>query len=96
MKISSLYKRHRFPPEIISRCVWLYFHFPLSYRDIEELMAIQGAALTYETVRLWCRKFGQAYANQLRQQHARPGDKWHPDEVFLTIRGAAALSQACG
>src|SRR5258708_27244863 len=50
-------------------------------------MGYQRAALTFETVRLWCRKFGQAYANQLRQQHARPGDKWHLDEVFLTIRG---------
>ena len=63
MKVSSLYKRHRFPPEIISQCVWLSFHFHLSYRDIEELMASQGVVLTYETVRLWCRKFGQAYAN---------------------------------
>jgi putative transposase len=81
------YKRHRFPAEIISHCVWLYFRFCLSYRDVEELMAERGIILTYEAVRSWCRKFGQAYANQLRRRRPRPGDKWHLDEVFLTIHG---------
>jgi putative transposase len=81
------YKRHRFPAEIISHCVWLYFRFCLSYRDVEELMAARGISLTYEAVRYWCRKFGQVYANQLRRRRPRPGDKWHLDEVFLTIRG---------
>jgi putative transposase len=84
---TTLYKRHRFPAEIISHCVWLYFRFCLSYRDVEELMAERGILLTYEAVRYWCRKFGQAYANQLRRRRPRPGDKWHLDEVFLTIRG---------
>jgi putative transposase len=79
------YKRHRFPAEIISHGVWLYFRFCLSYRDVEELMAVRGVILTYEAVRYWCRKFGQAYANQLRRRRPRPGDKWHLDEVFLTI-----------
>jgi len=81
------YKRHRFPAEIISHCVWLYFRFCLSNRDVEELMAARGIILTYEAVRYWCRKFGQAYANELRHRRPRPGDKWHLDEVFLTIRG---------
>jgi putative transposase len=81
------YKRHRFPAEIISHCVWLYFRFCLSYRDVEELMAERGIILTYEAVRYWRRKFGQAYANQLRRRRPRPGDKWHLDEVFLTIHG---------
>jgi putative transposase len=82
-----LYKRHRFPAEIISHCVWLYFRFCLSYRDVEELMAERGVMLTYEAVRYWCRKFGQAYANQLRRRRPRLGDKWYLDEVFLTING---------
>jgi putative transposase len=81
------YKRHRFPPEIIGHCVCLYFRFCLSYRDVEELMAARGVLLTYEVVRYWCQKFGQAYANQLRRQRPKPGDKWHMDEVFLTIKG---------
>jgi putative transposase len=85
---TTLYKRHRFPAEIISHCVWLYFRFSLSYRDGEELMAERGVLLTYEAVRYWCRKFGQVYANQLHRRRPRPGDKWHLDEMFLTIQGA--------
>src|SRR4029434_1903381 len=80
-------KPHRFLAEIISHGVWLYFRCCLSDRDVEELMAERGIILTYEAVRYWCRKFGQAYANQLRHRRPRPGDKWHLDEVFLTIRG---------
>ena len=68
--------------------MWLYFRFCLSYRDVEELMAERGVTLTYEAVRYWCRKFGQTYANALRRRRPRPGDKWHLDEVFLTINGA--------
>src|SRR6266545_155733 len=81
------YTRHRFPVEIISHAVWLYFRFSLSYRDVEELMAARGIVLSYETIRQWCRKFGQQYANQLRWRRAQTGDKWHLDEVFLTING---------
>lgn len=84
---SDLYKRHRFPAEIISHCVWLYYRFSLSYRDVEELMADRGVTLSHESVRYWCRKFGQVYANRLRRRRPRPGDKWHLDEVFLSIKG---------
>jgi len=83
----SLYHRHRFPAEIISHCVWLYFRFALSFRDVEEMLAMRGVALTYETVREWCLKFGQTYANGLRRRSPRPGDQWHLDEVFLKING---------
>jgi putative transposase len=81
------YKNHRFPTEIISHGVWLYFRFCLSYRDVEELLFARGIIVSYEAIRKWCRKFGQPYANQLRRRRPRPGDKWHPDEVFLTIHG---------
>ena len=50
---ASLYRRHRFPFEVISHCVWLYFRFALSYRDVEEIMAARGVTLTYETIREW-------------------------------------------
>jgi putative transposase len=52
------YKRRRFPAEIIGHCVWLYFRFCLSYRDIEELTVERGVILTYGAVRYWCWKFG--------------------------------------
>jgi putative transposase len=81
------YKHHRFPAEIISHGVWLYFRFCLSYRDVEELLFARGIIVTYEAIRKWCRKFGQSYANELRHRRPRPGDKWHLDEVFLTING---------
>jgi putative transposase len=82
-----LYHRHRFPAEIISHCVWLCFRFALSFRDVEELLAMRGVALSYERVREWCLKFGQTYANGLRRRSPRPGDQWHLDEVFLKING---------
>jgi putative transposase len=81
------YKRYRFPPDVIAHCVWLYFRFCLSYRDVEELMLARGVIVTYEAIRKWCRKFGQAYANPLRRRRPRPGDTWHLDEVFLRING---------
>ena len=81
------YKNHRFPPELISHAVWLYFRFTLSYRDVEEMMFARGLVVTYEAIRKWCRKFGQDYANQIRRRRPRTGDKWHLDEVFLTING---------
>jgi putative transposase len=81
------YKHHRFPAEIISHAVWLYFRFCLSYRDVEELLFARGILVTYEAIRKWCRKFGQSYANELRHRRPSPGDKWHLDEVFLNIRG---------
>jgi putative transposase len=84
---SPSYKGYRFPAEIISHAVWLYYRFSLSYRDVEELMAERGIVLTYETIRQWCQKFGQHCANQLRRRRAQSGDKWHLDEVFLKING---------
>jgi putative transposase len=83
----SRYTGHRFPPEIISHVVWLYFRFPLSLRMIEEMLAARGIIISHETVRQWARKFGQAFANQIRRRLPRPGDTWHLDEVVITIAG---------
>jgi putative transposase len=69
------YKNRRFPAEIISHGVWLYYRFCLSYRDGEELLFERGITVTYEVIRKWCRKFGLQYANQLRRRHPQPGDK---------------------
>ena len=85
--MESLYRRHRFPPEIISDAVWLYNRFTLSFRDVEDLLAARGVTVSYETIRSWCRKFGPAFARTLRRRQGRLGDIWHVDEVFITIRG---------
>ena len=79
--------RHRFPAEIISHAVWLYHVFSLSLRDVELLLAERGVVVSYETVRRWCKKFGQSFANRLSHRRPRPGDKWHLDEVFIRIQG---------
>ena len=81
------YKGFRFPVEIISHCVWLYYRFPLSLRDVEEMMLERGVTVSHETIRQWTGKFGQAYANGLRRRRPRPGDTWHLDEVFTKING---------
>src|SRR4051812_22844865 len=77
----SLYAGYRFPGEIISHAVWLYFRFPLSLRMVEEMLAARGIDVSHETVRQWARKFGQGFANQIRRKLPCPGDKWHLDEV---------------
>src|SRR5260221_1157368 len=85
--IAPDYKGFRFPSEIIGYAVWLYFRFSLSFRNVEELLAQRGIIVTYETVRQWCLKFGQTYANELRRRRPRCGNIWHMDEVVLPIRG---------
>ena len=81
------YRGFRFPAEIISHCVWLYHRLPLSFREVEEMMLRRGVVVSHESIRQWCAKFGQTYANALRRRRERPGDKWHLDEVFIKING---------
>ena len=83
----SLYKRHRFPPEIIEYAVGLHFRFSLSQRDIEALLAQRGVIVTRESIRLWCNKFGPQYARRLRRRHRGYGDTFFIDEVFVKIQG---------
>jgi putative transposase len=81
------YPRHRFPAEIIGHAVWLYHVFSLSLRDVELILAERGVAVTHESIRHWCRKFGADFARRLRRRRPQPGDTWHLDEVFIRIRG---------
>ncbi len=81
------YRRHRFPIEIISHAVWLYHRFCLSFRDVEDLLAKRGVTVSYESIRLWCGKFGLDYARRLHRRQGRLGDIWFLDEVFVSIQG---------
>jgi len=81
------YAGYRFPAEVISHAVWLYFRFPLSLRMVDELLAARGITASHETIRQWALKFGQTFANQIRRRLPAAGDKWHMDEVVLTIAG---------
>ncbi len=83
----NTYKRHRFPPDIISYAVWLYYRFNLSHRDIEDLLAERGITVSREAIRLWCIKFGAIYFRRLKRKHRGYGDTFYMDEVFVRING---------
>ncbi|MEH6637589.1 MAG: IS6 family transposase [Halioglobus sp.] len=85
----NTYKRHRFPPDIISYAVWLYhrFNLNLSHRDIEDLLAQRGITVSREAIRLWCIKFGALYTRRLKRKHRGYGDTFFIDEVFVKING---------
>jgi putative transposase len=82
-----LYAGYRYPAELIGYAVWLYFRFPLSLRMVEEMLAARGISVTYETIRQWGLKFGREFANRIRRRAPTRGDKWHLDEVVITIAG---------
>src|SRR5882757_3178531 len=83
-----LYRRHRFPAEVIAHAVWLYLRFPLSLRMVEDLLAARRIIVSHQTVRLWVEKFGRRFADEIRRRSAgRLGDKWHLDEVVISIGG---------
>jgi putative transposase len=81
------YARRRFPAEVISHAIWLYFRFPSSLHMVEELLEARGILVSHETVRQWALKFGQSFANQIRRRLPAPGDKWHLGEVVISIAG---------
>jgi putative transposase len=81
------YKGFRYPMEIISHCLWLYHRFPLSFREVEEMMPERGVVVSHETIWASRQRFGQTYANGLRRRRPHPGVKWHLDEVFIKIHG---------
>ena len=81
------YSRFQFPPTVIQHAVWLYLRFNLSLRDVEDLMAERGVDVSYETVRRWVARFGTAYAKRLRARRPRSDDRWHLDELYVSIGG---------
>ncbi|ULH17939.1 IS6 family transposase (plasmid) [Deinococcus sp. KNUC1210] len=79
--------RHRFPMTIIQHAVWLYHRFPLSYRDVQELLHQRGIEVSHETLREWAIKFGPLFACGLRHREPRRGSRWLLDEVCTTVDG---------
>jgi len=83
---NSLYRRHRFPAEMIAQAVWLYLRLPLSLRMVEDLLAAHGIIVSRQPVRLWVEKFGRHFANEIRRRSAgKLGDKRYLDEVVISI-----------
>jgi transposase-like protein len=81
------YTGYRFPPEIIQQAIWLYLRFTLSFRDVEDLLAERGIAVSYETIRRWVNHFGPMIAADLRKRRPKPHTTWHLDEAYLKIDG---------
>jgi transposase-like protein len=81
------YSGYRFPSEIIQQAIWLYVRFTLSLRDVEDLLAERGIAVSYETVRRWVNHFVPKIAADLRKRRPKPHTTWHLDEVYLKIDG---------
>jgi putative transposase len=81
------YSGYRFPPEIIHQAIWLYLRFTLSFRDVEDLLAERGIAISYETARRWVNHFGPIIAAELRRRRPKPHSIWHLEEVYLKIDG---------
>jgi transposase-like protein len=89
---TNLYKRHRFPSEIIQYAVWLYHRFNMSHRDIEDLLAEKGISVSYESVRLWCKKFGPKFARRLQQRHQGLGRHLISAKNYRLLRTRAFAS----
>jgi putative transposase len=75
------------PPAVIQQAIWLYLRFTLSLRDVEDLLAERGIALSYETVGVGVNHFGPVIAADLRKRRLKPHTTWHLDEVYLKIDG---------
>jgi putative transposase len=80
-------KGFRYPREVIAYAVWAYHRLALSTADVEDLLAARGVIVSRETVRLWVNRFGLHFSDCIRRDRPRPNDKWHLDEVVITIRG---------
>ena len=85
----NLYKRHRFPPDIISYAVWLYHRFNPSHRDIEDLLAERDITVSYESIRLWCIKFGFASVHASIHNHFNHQRHLNRRDIFKQARTAA-------
>jgi putative transposase len=92
---ANAYRGYRFPEEIISQCVWLYFNFAVSLREVELMMAYRGIQLSYETIRRWCETFGASYAAKLKRRRPKLGDKMVPGRSVLKDQRSAVLPLAC-
>ena len=78
-------------PEVIRLAVMFYVRFPLSFRQVEDLLHERGIDVSYETVRYWWNRFGPLFSSEIRKRRVRHGSyllwRWHLDEVFVRING---------
>jgi putative transposase len=90
--MSNLFRYFNSSPEIIRLVVMMYVRYPLSLRNVEDLLAERGIDISHETVRFWWNRFGPMFAAEIRKRrvaHMRgyPQSRWHLDEVFVKVNG---------
>jgi hypothetical protein len=90
------YSGYRFPPEIIQQAIWLYVRFTLSFRDVEDLLAVLGIMVSYETVRRWMNHFGPKIAADLRKRRPKPHTSWHQPRLLSPLDRQHSASPARG
>ena len=92
MKIDNPFRYFKISPEVIRLAVMMYVRFPLSLRNVEDLLHERGNDICHETVRYWCNRFGPMFARNIRKKRYHPTPnysnwRWHLDEVFVKING---------
>src|SRR4028118_594469 len=87
----SPFRYFKTSPEVIRLAVMLYTRFPLSQRDVEDLLHERGIEVSHETIRFWWQRFGPLFAAEIRQRRANGMRasrwRWHLDEVFVKVNG---------
>jgi len=91
-KQASPFRYFNSSPEVIRLVVMMYVRFPLSLRNVEDLLAERGVDICHETVRFWWNRFGPMFAADIKRQRISrmrgyPQWRWHLDEVFVKING---------
>ena len=91
MTKSNPFKGFQSRPEIIRLAVMLYIRFPLSLRNVEDLLHERGVEISHETVRFWWHRFGPMFASEIRKRRIEGMKssqwRWHMDEMFVKING---------
>ena len=92
MKKHNPFRYFKTSPEVIRLAVMMYIRFPLSLRNVEDLLHERGIDICHESVRYWWNRFGPMFAREIRKKRPRPVPghsnwRWHLDEVFVKING---------
>ena len=87
-------------PEVIRLVVMMYVKFPLSLRNVEDLLHERGIHVSYETVRFWWNRFGPMFAAEIRRKRveamrAHTHWRWHLDEMVVKINGETHYPIPC-
>ena len=96
--MSNPFRYFNSSPEVIRLVVMMYLRYPLSLRNVEDLLAERGIDISHETVRFWWNRFGPIFAAEIRKRHVThmrgfPQWRWHLDEAFVKVNGSSAT---CG